>query len=433
MPTMGFMYMKNKSNSIRISHTLVETDLSNTDFSCSIDSSSPLQFKVKTKYEDFSFAFTSKDLESDTKKVAVFSDNEVITDNSSVQQEFEEVSSSAISEELPNNALVRPETAKIIDKIIPSIIVSIGTGIAMMPIFNNIVKNLDQFGIDIHDNEKLFITSTANTFIVSSLSSFSNTFHYIKKYHGKETNINTLPIILSKIAASWSVILPLGLLWTIELENQEIAKSQGFDKFIIWATVSTIPLIADRVMESIKAIDEVYSTDNKYDLSTTGSKLFIYGLSGLSIMGRALAYTEITKTMGTAIGLNDTVALSVGIMAGGVLGSGGIAVFEHQAVKSLFSAKSEPWNIKKIIVGSIAALEGSWFSLPIVALGLKATENWNPLLKGLLLGPLFLSHSILEGTKLYDNVMLSCETIYDAAVSIMGDHYEFHDDNSFEA
>jgi hypothetical protein len=133
------------------------------------------------------------------------------------------------------------------------------------------------------------------------------------------------------------------------------------------------------------------------------------------------------------MGLNDTAALSVGIVAGGILGSGGITIFEHQAVKSLFKANSEPWDIKKITAGAIATIEGGWFSLPIVALGLKATEDWNPLLKGLLLVPLFLSHSILEGTKLYDNIMISCETLYDGAISLMGDGPDFHDDNSFEA
>jgi hypothetical protein len=317
-----------------------------------------------------------------------------------------------------------------IERLVPAVIIGTGTGFAMMPIFNHLVKNSEDFGIDIHSNKALFIASTANTFIVSSLSSFSSIYHFIEKYQltqGHSTDNRKLIIVLSKIAASWSIILPLGLLWMVELQNQKIAKSEGFDEFIAWATFTTIPLVADRIVESIKAIDNIFDRSIDFDFSTTGSKVMVYGLASLSIVGRALAYTEIAETIALAMGMSGTTALSVGIAIGGILGSGGVTVFAHQAIQSLFEEPKKPLNIKKVITAAVATIEGAWFTLPIIGLGLHATEGWNSLLKGFLFTPLFVSHSIFEATKLYDNMMMSSDTISEGINDLLGGYCNYDD------
>jgi hypothetical protein len=321
----------------------------------------------------------------------------------------------------------------ILERIIPSTVVALGTGLAMMPIFNNLVKHSEEFGIDIHSNRVLFNMSTANTFIVAFFSSFSSMYHFIAKHQTQidsavsqtENKVKDTAIILSKILASCSALLPLGLLWGVELQNQKIVDSSGFDKFIAWATFTTIPLIADNVVESVQTVNNIHDNPTDIELDTMGSKLVVYGLAGLSIAGRVIAYTEVVKTLAAATGISQNAALGIGI-AGGLLGSGGITAFEYNAIKSLFAKIDEPFTFKntfkKALIGTFAALEGAWFSLPIVALGLNATTEWNPLLKGALFTPLFVSHSIFEATKIYNNIMMGYDSIYEEISTIMGDY-----------
>lgn len=311
----------------------------------------------------------------------------------------------------------------LIKRIVPSAVVSVGTGLAMMPIFNHLVKNSEDFGIDIHSNRGLYIASTTNTFILASFSSFSTMYHFLKKYQEQiMADPKYVGISIAKIGASFSMILPLGLLWGVELQNQKVDGSSGFDEFMAWATFTTAPLIIDRVIESIQTIDRIRdnsdSNDYKFiDLNTMGSKLVVYGLAGLSVTGRAIAYTEAAKTLSLAMGIDPTASLTIGIIMG-LLSSGGVTIFEYNAVKSLFAEQKEPMTIKKAICGAVAAIEGAWFTLPVVSLGLNFAEGWNPLLKGVLFTPLFVSHTVLEANKLYDNVMMSYDTIKEGISSL---------------
>lgn len=321
--------------------------------------------------------------------------------------------------------LSRPETqigkkAKIemIQKLLPSTIIGIGTGLAMMPIFNHLVKNSEMFGIDIHSNKIAFDLSTANTFIIASFSSFSGMYHFIKKHQEDLTpSSKNIVVTMSKAGAACSIVLPLGLLWGIELQNQKVAGSTGFDEFIAWATFTTTPIIIDRIIESVRTVDKIYEDRSVIELNSVGSKLLVYGLTGMAVTGRVLAYTEAAETLALAMGMSSGIALGVGIM-GGVLGSGGVTLFEYNAVKSLFAEQKEPMTLKKAICGAISTIEGGWFTLPVVSLGLIFAESWNPLLKGVLFTPLFISHTVLEATKIYDNVMMSYNTISEGISSL---------------
>lgn len=306
-----------------------------------------------------------------------------------------------------------------IKKILPSVIVATGTGLAMMPIFNKMVKNSEQFGLDIHSDKYLFNSSTANTFIVAYFSSFSNMYSFIKKHQDiLSPDSKHVCISVGKAAASLSIVLPLGLLWSVELSNQKIAGSSGFDEFMAWATFTTLPLVIDRIADSSNTFDKLYNKDYFFNLNTTGSKMVVYGLAALSVAGRSIAFTEVAKQMAIAMGLSPEVALGAGIVIGGVLGSGGTAVFEYQAVKSLFEVKAAEYNPKTMLIAAFSTAEGVWFTLPIISLGLTATEGWNPLLKGALLVPLLASHTTLEATRIYDNVSNFCDYVSDGISSI---------------
>lgn len=295
--------------------------------------------------------------------------------------------------------------------IVSSLLVSGGTACAMMPIFNYLVRNSKELGIDVHDNQALFITSTVNTFIVTAISSFGNVYHHIDKLqHGMPNHSNGYQILF-KIGAGFSIVLPIGLLWGIETHNQKVAGSSGFDEFIAWAAFTTIPLIINNTIESIRTVDKFFAEQtHKVHLDSVGSKLAVYGLTLMSLAGRAIAYTQAAKTLCEIIGIDETVSLGIGIAAGGIVGSSGVALFEHEAVKSLFIAK-EPITAKKVFGGLCSTIEGAWFSLPTLALGLKFAEGWNPLLKGLLFTPVVISSTTYGASKLYDNIATSFESI----------------------
>lgn len=318
--------------------------------------------------------------------------------------------------------------SNVIKRFVISAIVAGGTGVAMMPVFNYLIKNSNQFGIDIHDNRIVFDISTANTFIVSSFSSFVSINEFIKKYQTYESVNDNLVTVLSKVCASFSLILPLGLLWTTEINNQKMAESSGFDQYMAWATFSTIPLVVNQVIESITNVNKVLEAKNFEMISlndsevinrvSIGSKIAIYGLAATSLIGRSIAFTEVCKSLALASGVSEEVALGMGIAIGGILTSSGVSILEYNNIKILFETTSGEFTVKKALMGTLALTEGLWFTLPLIALGLEATTDWNPLLKGALFIPLVTSHTVLESTRIYDNLTSVCDYISDGYSSL---------------
>lgn len=309
-----------------------------------------------------------------------------------------------------------------------SCLVATGTGLAMMPVFNYLVKNSEQFGIDVHNNQIIFDLSTANTFIVASFSSFVTMNEFIKKHQQTKLDNDSFIIALSKVCASFSLILPLGLLWVTEVNNQKIAESSGFDQFMAWATFTTLPLIVNQTVESITNVNKVLEAKNLEMINlndnevvnriSIGSKIVIYGLAATSLIGRSIAYTEACKALALVSGVNEEVALGLGIAIGGILTSSGVSILEYNNIKILFETTSSNFTMKKAVIGTVALAEGIWFTLPLVSIGLDATSNWDSLLKGGLFVPLLTSHTVLESTRIYDNMTSVCNYISDGFSSL---------------
>lgn len=331
-----------------------------------------------------------------------------------------------------------------------SCLIAAGTGLAMMPVFNYLVKNSEQFGIDIHNNKIIFDISTANTFIVSYFSSFVTMNEFIKKHQITKLDNDSFKIAISKVCASFSLILPLGLLWVTEINNQKVSDSKGFDEFMAWATFSTIPLVVNQTVESITNVNKVLEAKNFEMISlndndvinriSIGSKIVIYGLAATSLIGRSIAFTEVCKSLALASGVSEEVALGLGIAIGGILTSSGVSILEYNNIKILFETTSSNFTIKKALIGTVALAEGIWFTLPLVSIGLDATTDWNPLLKAGLFVPLLASHTVLESTRIYDNLTSVSNYIYDGFsslkswcsgeddISFSGDNYSYTDE-----
>ena len=121
----------------------------------------------------------------------------------------------------------------------------------------------------------------------------------------------------------------------------------------------------------------------------------------LSATGRFIAYTASAAYLGTELGMGEELSLVMGALIGGVAGSSVIGVAEHNSLKWLFEKREDNTTWKQKLGGAICALEGVLLTLPLVTTGMEAVKDWNPVFKGMIFSPLFISHSIYEGRSIY--------------------------------
>lgn len=311
--------------------------------------------------------------------------------------------------------------------------IGLGTGLAMMPVFNKELTSIDKFGINIHANKTAFITSTINTLAVTTPAITLPTY---KELSNKTIyDISQKQKLLFKVALGLSAIPPLlqvSQLWNTELHDQEVAKSSGFDEYIAWATCTTIPLLAGQIIKNLNNVrDFTYGLKPNHELDSLGSKVFVYSTSFLSTLGRAIAYTHAIKTFFDNLGCDENFSLSLGIILGGLLGSSINGIIEFNNIKSLFSKSTDNLSKKEIALGVLCGIEGAWFSLPTISDGLEMTENWNEFLQALIFFPTFISRAIHESTLLYnslqpdkDNVLIIDSNIQplDSNIFLSGDN-----------
>lgn len=289
--------------------------------------------------------------------------------------------------------------------LLASSILGIGTGFAMMPIFNNEVWDLDKYGIHIHEYESMFIISTINTLLVTSMYSILSLYHYFNSTQEAEelTSSQKVALNFGKVGSVATSILPLALLWNIELHDQQVSGSSGFDKFIAWAAFTTIPLLILKIVEAYEAMSKVVKGEyDDINLDSIGSKLFTYGTTVLSALARGISFSAATIELAKNIGFDEDTSKVLGILIGGVLGSVVSGISEYQAVKSLFRKTEGGFSKREIATSMLSTVEGMWFALPTVSVGLNATQNWNLLIRGAIFTPLFLSRTALEATNMYN-------------------------------
>lgn len=285
-------------------------------------------------------------------------------------------------------------------KLFMSGIIGIGTGLAMMPIFNKEVKELSVYGIDVHDYKTAFIASTLNTLLLTSSVNTVNLYnHFIEDIHHQQlTNIQKVVSNLTKIGGVVSSIIPISMMWNIELHDQKVDQSKGFDKFITWAIVGTIPLLILKFVECYEMMDKL-SKNNVLD--STGDKLITYTTTALSAVARGISFSVITSEIAKNMGFEDKTADNMGVLIGGILVNVIEAVNQHFNIKTMFEKRTNPMSSKEFAAGLFSAVEGLWFALPTVTVGLNYTSTWNPLLRGILFVPYLISKTTSEALNIY--------------------------------
>ncbi len=292
--------------------------------------------------------------------------------------------------------------AKFLQMILSST-VGLGTGLAMMPIFDAEIGKLEDIGIEIEDGPVVNAAITINTLCVfTSMASITLYFFMRDNNRHESSELQQIGLHLGKVAALCSTILPLSQLWAVELEDQAYSDSIGFSQYIAWAAATSIPLCIYRSVDAFEYIESfIHNTLSHVELDSIGSKLFLYLPSALSFVGRFIAYTASAAYLGTEIGISKSVSVVLGTLVGGVVGSTVIGMAEYQSLKELFAKQEEPLSCMQFIGGTICAAEGLLLTLPLITTGLTAVSDWNPFIKGALFSPLLVSHALLEGRNIY--------------------------------
>jgi hypothetical protein len=305
-------------------------------------------------------------------------------------------------------------------------IIACGMGAAMMPVFNKEVEHLERYGINVHNQKAWFILSTLNSLVIYGIYSGR---HLYKTFYNKllprdennveeidEQNLNpndcynkckNSAIFLYKSISSFSgAIVPIYLLWSVELNNQKVAGSHGFDKFIGWATFTTVPLVIFRCVHTLDRINKEQQ-DNVEDnqLDNLGSQIVVYGIDIAAFFARGYTYNHILSEICNNIGIDEDISTILGVVLGGLGANTICTISEHYKLKKLFTQTTDGVECKNKILATLASLEGAWLSLPVIGIGLDATEDMNPLLKGVLFFSMFASHSVLEGSSIYEAMM----------------------------
>lgn len=284
-----------------------------------------------------------------------------------------------------------------------SSMIGIGTGLAMMPIFDAEIENFDKIGITIEDSSLGSAIETLNTlFIFSSIASVTLYFFLKEERQAHDSCIKKAVMNVGKVASLCSTILPLAQLWYVELENQRYSNEEGFNQFIAWAALTSVPLCVFRAVEAYEYMHNLVGNSvQNISLESLGSKLFLYVPTFLSFFGRFITYSASATYLAEEIGIYKELSIILGTIIGGVMGSTVIGVSEYQAMKELFTRHEGSYSYKQITGGALSTLEGVILTLPLITTGLIATEGWNPFIKGLLLSPLLVSHTILESRNIY--------------------------------
>lgn len=330
-------------------------------------------------------------------------DNRLLVNHSGQAEELQQ----EINLNVPEPSFFSKHKKKLV--LFASTILGTGVGLAMMPIFNEEVEHLENYGIDVHSNSTFFAISTINTLIVAGVSTGFYFYNYLfnsKKEEEPELNkIQKSALALCEVGCFVGSLIPVSMLWNIELNDQKVEGTHGFDQFIAWATFTSLPLIFFKTLNNFEQISKyITGKSDNTELNNLGSKITVYGISSISLIGRGISLTNIFNELQKQIGIDQTVSLPISIIIGGIVGNITLGLSEYSSLKKLFT-HTDKLNCKKLTLGISSALEGGWFALPIVSQGLEATKDWNTLLKGAIFAPFFLSYMNSESSHLYHSIL----------------------------
>jgi len=280
---------------------------------------------------------------------------------------------------------------------------AIGVGVGMMPIFNDDIRALDDEAspvqIHVHASQALFVLSTLNTLVTyTTMSAWQ-----IIKALSSEALPRDLPTWQSaalrtgKLFSICSSILPISLLWNIELNNQTKSNSSGIDKFTCWAMAGSCALFF------AKTLTTNYNITN-FILSRFPSKQNIPQL----LLTGATILTSMPARYGSY--LYCLRSLPIGVNYIGAIGATAVtAISDFNGMRSVIRQDSEPTTARHILLPVVVA-QSIWFSLPKAIVSYTATTSWNSTFRAVTTVAWVASSSITIGKKIFDTFNLCRKT-----------------------
>lgn len=303
-------------------------------------------------------------------------------------------------------------------------VIALGSGLAMMPIFNKNITDMSKYGLDIHANTGIFVASTINTLLTMTSYSAFVMYHYFSAPSLDKEELTKTQQAAMKLALPAAVGyagVPLALLWDVELNNQQVEGSEGFDKFVAWASFASLPLIIFKTAETYQLLNRaITNKSSNFTLDNVGAKVFTYGVSSIATAARIIAYAKIIKDFLHNVIEDEGVLTTISVI-GGLAAASIVGVSEYTNIKTLFKTTEEASKLQ-LLKGVFASVQGAWFALPVISKGLDAMEDYSPLIKGALFVPLFVSKAIHESSNLFN--FLTTE-IYDWEQEAIGENIEF--------
>lgn len=291
--------------------------------------------------------------------------------------------------------------------LVASLPIGIGTSLAMMPIFNHEVKELKNYQINPTEYDAWYIISTVNTLLITSaITTISNYRYFSTKKNNENLPVHQKIIFEGiKIGSALSATIPVCLLWNIELHNKEVEESQGFDQFLIWASVATIPLFFAKYIENCNYFHKLINNMDSLTLNNkcVDSATNIFAVTAL--LGRSITYTAVTYEVINKIAQEEEdIALPVSVIVGGFMTSLISSVNEFYTFKKILNIKKENITFKNIAAGIFSFVEGMWFAAPFVSAGLNHVKNWHEGFKSVVFAPYFASKTIQESVNIYEDL-----------------------------
>jgi hypothetical protein len=310
---------------------------------------------------------------------------------------------------------------KVAFKIIGSMGIGVGSGLATMPIVNYNIKQLEEFDIQVHEKEPLLITSDINTLLLLSVCNTLGTYKHFsnKKVIRNEPNIqldhepSRLDVLkeafcdMGEVVSFIVTLQSVLMLWDIEMSNKKIAiDNSDFDEFTEWATFTTPFLMIHKLIENYGNYQRTIESirNREIELDSPGAKAFIYSTAILSSVGRGIALTNTYDMIFKEMGVDEDTSQILSIIFGGVITNIAQGILEYGHIQSLFEKNvyNTSMSVKDKLLSIFSIIEGGWFALPTVAMGLNAISDTETLLKMLVFLPTFISRTAFEAHNIYD-------------------------------
>lgn len=220
----------------------------------------------------------------------------------------------------------------------------------------------------------------------------------------------------------------LSMLVGIELSNQEVAGSDGFDIYMAWATAYGGAYIALRIIEN-----NFFQLGDNNTLITLAnseisccSKILVDAITLFSLIGRGAAYTAFENKFLQGLGVSEDVALPLSIIIGGIATNGLIGYINNGHMKALVSKiGNSPITCKAVIGTAFMMFEGCILTFPItseafVALSKLTEHELASQLLPMIALPVFLEEGVIAATRIH-NVISGTSELGQGAQRLAGE------------